>query len=176
MKKTDVHRLHLVTYENGMKLQQKLVEMRQRDEIDDQLLLLEHPPVITLGAAAMNESPRDTRRARASRCFYETTRGGTSPTTAPARSLIPILHLGESNRDVRKYVTAIEEVLIRTVAVWHHRGSHRGTARHLGRQRQDRRDQRPHRPMGHVARLGAERQHEPRALLAHHTVRLAAPA
>src|ERR1700759_1741801 len=41
--------LHLVTYENGMKLQQKLVELRQREEIADQLLLLEHPPVITLG-------------------------------------------------------------------------------------------------------------------------------
>src|SRR4051812_25235686 len=45
----ELHQLHLVTYENGLKLQQKLVEMRQRDEVPDQFLLLEHPAVITLG-------------------------------------------------------------------------------------------------------------------------------
>ena len=47
MRPCDLRNLHLVTYENGMRLQQKLVEMRQNDQIDDQLLLLEHHDWVT---------------------------------------------------------------------------------------------------------------------------------
>ncbi len=119
MRTCEVHHLHLVTYENGMTLQQKLVELRQRDEIDDQLLLLEHPPVITLGRGGKVEnllaSP-DALQAHGVR-FFETTRGGDITYHGPGQIVgYPILHLGEGNRDVRKYVTSLEEVLIRTVA------------------------------------------------------------
>ena len=119
MRRCDLHRLHLVTYENGMKLQQKLVEMRQREEVDDQLLLLEHPPVITLGRGGDATNLLATPEALVGHGvrFYETTRGGDITYHGPGQIVgYPILHLGEGNRDVRKYVTAIEEVLIRTVA------------------------------------------------------------
>jgi lipoyl(octanoyl) transferase len=119
MRSCELHRLHVVTYENGMKLQQKLVELRQRDEIADQLLLLEHPPVITLGRGGKLDnllaSPQmlDAEGVR----FFETTRGGDITYHGPGQIVgYPILHLGEGNRDVRKYVTSLEEVLIRTVA------------------------------------------------------------
>src|SRR5712691_4877586 len=119
MRRCDLHQLHLVTYENGMKLQQKLAEMRQRDEIDDQLLLLEHPPVITLGrggdATNLLASPDILRRERVR--FFETTRGGDITYHGPGQIVgYPIVHLGVGSRDVRKYVTKLEEVLIRTVA------------------------------------------------------------
>src|SRR6185295_7465325 len=115
----ELHQLHLVTYENGMKLQQKLVEMRQRDELPDQLLLLEHPPVITLGRGGdpsnLLASP-DILKNHGVR-FFETTRGGDITYHGPGQVVgYPILHLGEGHRDVRKYVTKLEEVLIRTVA------------------------------------------------------------
>ena len=102
-----------------MKLQQKLAEMRQRDEIDDQLLLLEHPPVITLGrggdAANLLASPDALRKERVR--FFETTRGGDITYHGPGQIVgYPIIHLGEGKRDVRKYVTKLEEVLIRAVA------------------------------------------------------------
>ncbi|HEV7242345.1 MAG TPA: lipoyl(octanoyl) transferase LipB [Thermoanaerobaculia bacterium] len=119
MRRCEIHRLHLVTYENGMKLQQKLVEMRQREEIVDQLLLLEHPPVITLGRGGDATNLLATPEALAHQGvrFYETTRGGDITYHGPGQIVgYPILHLGEGNRDVRKYVSAIEEVLIRTVA------------------------------------------------------------
>ena len=45
----DVRSLRRVTYENGMAMQETLVKRRQAEEISDQFLLLEHPPVITLG-------------------------------------------------------------------------------------------------------------------------------
>ena len=119
MRRCELHQLHLVTYENGMRLQQKLVEMRQAEEVPDQLLLLEHPPVITLGRGgdARNLLAADdvlrTHRVR----FFETTRGGDITYHGPGQLVgYPIVHLGEGNRDVRKYVTNIEEVLIRTVA------------------------------------------------------------
>jgi lipoyl(octanoyl) transferase len=102
-----------------MALQQKLVELRQRDEIGDQLLLLEHPPVITLGRGGKLDnllaSPQilESHGVR----FFETTRGGDITYHGPGQVVgYPILHLGEGKRDVRKYVTNLEEVLIRTVA------------------------------------------------------------
>src|SRR5436305_7560166 len=115
----ELHRLHLVTYENGMKLQQKMVEMRQRDELPDQLLLLEHPPVITLGRggdASTLLASEDALKREGVR-FFETTRGGDITYHGPGQVVgYPIMHLGEGSRDVRKFVTNLEEVLIRTVA------------------------------------------------------------
>jgi lipoyl(octanoyl) transferase len=115
----ELRNLYLVTYENGLHLQQKLVTLRQSDQIPDQLLLLEHPPVITLGRGgdpANLLAPAEVLRANGVR-FYETTRGGDITYHGPGQIVgYPILHLGEGHRDVRKYVTKLEEVLIRTVA------------------------------------------------------------
>jgi len=119
MRTCSLHQLHLVTYENGMKLQQRLVELRQREEIDDQLLLLEHPPVITLGRGGDSGNLLATPDVLESQHvrFYETTRGGDITYHGPGQVVgYPIVHLGEGHRDVRKYVTRLEEVLIRTVA------------------------------------------------------------
>ena len=119
MRVCELRNLHLVTYENGMRLQQKLVEMRQDDAIPDQLLLLEHPPVITLGRGGDVRNliaPPSMLAAERVR-FFETTRGGDITYHGPGQLVgYPIIHLGEGKRDVRKYVTKIEEVLIRTVA------------------------------------------------------------
>jgi lipoyl(octanoyl) transferase len=119
MRKCALHQLHVVTYENGMALQQKLVEMRQQDALDDQLLLLEHPPVITLGRGGKHENLLASPEVLAANGvrFFETTRGGDITYHGPGQIVgYPILHLGEGNRDVRRYVTNVEEVLIRTVA------------------------------------------------------------
>lgn len=121
MRVCELRNLHLVTYENGMRLQQKFVELRQEETIADQLLLLEHPPVITLGRGGdvrnllAPAATLDAQRVR----FFETTRGGDITYHGPGQLVgYPIIHLGEGNRDVRKYVTKLEEVLIRTVAAF----------------------------------------------------------
>jgi lipoyl(octanoyl) transferase len=119
MRSCELRNLHLVTYENGMNLQQKLVELRQRNEVPDQLLLLEHPPVITLGrggdARNLLASP-ELLEASGVR-FFETTRGGDITYHGPGQVVgYPIVHLGEGRRDVRRYVSNLEEVLIQTVA------------------------------------------------------------
>ncbi|HVT45475.1 MAG TPA: lipoyl(octanoyl) transferase LipB [Thermoanaerobaculia bacterium] len=113
----EVRSLHRVTYENGMQIQEAFVDLRQRDEVPDQLFLLEHPPVITLGRggrAANLLSPIEALEADGVR-YYETTRGGDITWHGPGQIVgYPIIHLGEGRRDVRKYVTRLEEVLIRT--------------------------------------------------------------
>ena len=115
----EVRRLATVTYENGMTMQERLVELRQQERIPDQLLLLKHPPVITLGRggdAANLLASRDALKSAGIR-FYETTRGGDITYHGPGQLVgYPIIHMGEGSRDVRKYVTRIEEVLIRTAA------------------------------------------------------------
>lgn len=119
MRRCELRRLHRVTYENGMRMQESLVERRQKDEIPDQLLLLEHPPVITMGRSGSMGNVLASRELLESEGvrFFETTRGGDVTYHGPGQIVgYPIIHLGEGNRDVRKYVTNIEEVLIRTVA------------------------------------------------------------
>jgi len=119
VRRCELHRLHLITYENALKLQQKLVEMRQRGDIDDQFLLLEHPPVITLGRGGDTGNLLATPDALTAQRvrFFATERGGDITYHGPGQLVgYPIIHLGEGNRDVRKYVTNLEEVLIRTVA------------------------------------------------------------
>ncbi|MBW8713399.1 MAG: octanoyltransferase, partial [Acidobacteria bacterium] len=51
----EVHWLGTVPYAEGVDLQKRLVEQRKADAIPDQLLLLEHPPVITLGVKTRDD-------------------------------------------------------------------------------------------------------------------------
>ena len=117
MQRCEVRDLGVVTYENGLQMQETLVRMRQQDQIPDQLLLLEHTPVITLGRGGKPQNllaSEETLKRNGVR-FYETTRGGDITYHGPGQLVAyPILHLGEGRRDVRKYVTKLEEVLIRT--------------------------------------------------------------
>lgn len=99
-------------------MQKALVEARQRDEIDDQLLLLEHPPVFTLGKSRqpvhLLASPDELRATGIS--FHETTRGGDITYHGPGQLVgYPLLHLGEGARDIRRYVTTLEETIIRVL-------------------------------------------------------------
>jgi len=86
-----VRRLGRVDYESGLALQKTLVEQRKDGAIPDQLLLLEHPDVITLGVKARNDrshvletpepSNRDPRLAtRATSSFHRTARAVPSST------------------------------------------------------------------------------------------------
>ncbi len=114
----DVRSLHYVTYENGTTMQESLVLQRQRDEIADQLLLLEHFPVITQGRAGKPENllANSDMLLAAGVEVHATSRGGDITWHGPGQLVgYPILHLGEGARDIRKYVTRLEEVLIRTL-------------------------------------------------------------
>jgi lipoyl(octanoyl) transferase len=116
MKCYETRKLGLTPYAEALVLQEELVARRKRDEIPDQLLLLEHPHVITLGRAAnrANVLADDATRARFGVELFETGRGGDVTYHGPGQLVgYPIVKLPPGHQDIRRYVRNIQEVLIR---------------------------------------------------------------
>ena len=117
----EVRRLGAVPYADALELQARLVQQRREGAIADHLLLLEHPPVITLGVKARHDrshvlASEGALRARGLEIF-ESGRGGDVTYHGPGQLVgYPILHLPPDRRDVHRYVRDLEEVLIRAVA------------------------------------------------------------
>jgi lipoyl(octanoyl) transferase len=84
--------------------------------IPDTLVLLEHPPVVTLGRRT-DEAAELHVPEGAGVEIVETDRGGRSTYHGPGQLVCyPILDLNRHGRDVKRYVHDLEEALIRTVA------------------------------------------------------------
>ena len=119
--------LGTLDYATGLRLQQKLVQLRKDGLIGDVLLLLEHTPVITLGrnAKAANVIASPEQLANRAVEVFETDRGGDVTFHGPGQLVgYPIFDLrGFASRDGRRktlgaveFVRRLEEVLIRTCA------------------------------------------------------------
>jgi len=119
----EVRRLGVVSYSQGLELQKQLVEQRKRGEIADQLLLLEHPPVITLGVKSRNDRSHviasdDALEAESVEVF-ETGRGGDVTYHGPGQLVgYPIIDLKPDRCDVHRYVRDLEEVMIQAAGTF----------------------------------------------------------
>jgi lipoyl(octanoyl) transferase len=116
-----VQRLGLVPYADALEIQKQLVDQRRAEEIPDHLLLLQHPPVITLGVKSRNDRSHvlDSPEGLAARGveLVETGRGGDVTYHGPGQLVgYPIINLAPDRRDVHRYVRDLEDVLIRAVA------------------------------------------------------------
>lgn len=116
-RRIDVRRLGRLEYGAGLELQASLVEERRSAAIGDTLLLLEHPPVITLGVKTRGRpvnivaSPETLAAEGVS--VFETGRGGDITYHGPGQLVgYPIFDLRPDRCDVHRYVRDIEEALI----------------------------------------------------------------
>ncbi len=97
-------------YAQAQARQAELVALRKRDQVEDHLLLLEHPPVITLG----KESDRQFLHS-SNLPVHSTNRGGSVTYHGPGQLVAyPILKLEEGRRDLHRYLRDLEEILILT--------------------------------------------------------------
>ncbi|TAK15400.1 MAG: lipoyl(octanoyl) transferase LipB [Acidobacteria bacterium] len=123
MRTLNVRHLGTISYDDGLALQAKLVEERRAGAIPDTLLLLEHPPVITLGVKTRRGPNHivasDETLAGEGVTVHETGRGGDVTYHGPGQLVgYPILDLAPDRKDVHVYVRDIEEVLIRAAAAF----------------------------------------------------------
>jgi lipoyl(octanoyl) transferase len=115
-----VRRLGLVDYDAALELQRDLVEERRAGRIGNTLLLLEHPPVITLGVRTRGRSSNilvsAERLQELGVTVRETGRGGDVTYHGPGQLVgYPIFDLRPDRCDVHRYVRDIEAALIAAI-------------------------------------------------------------
>jgi lipoyl(octanoyl) transferase len=109
--------LGLVPYRQGLELQRSVATAVGAGELPDTVLLLEHPPVITLGRRTEPGELHVPEDADVE--VVETDRGGKSTFHGPGQLVCyPILDLKRHGQDVQKYCRDLEEALIRTLAAF----------------------------------------------------------
>jgi lipoyl(octanoyl) transferase len=110
--------LGLVPYGEALDLQRSLAGAVSQGTIPDTVLLLEHPPVVTLGRRT--ELDREVHIPESADVeVHETDRGGKSTFHGPGQLVCyPILDLKRHGKDVRKYVRDLEGCLVGTLAAF----------------------------------------------------------
>jgi len=110
-----VYRMGRVVYKQALETQLKLLEMRSRDEIEDVLILLEHPHTFTMGKSGRLENiyiNRDELERRGIH-FEVISRGGDITYHGPGQVVgYPIIDLKRRGSDLHAYLRMVEEMLI----------------------------------------------------------------
>jgi lipoyl(octanoyl) transferase len=114
-----LYELGLTPYREALAVMQELAAARNQQAIPDTVMLLEHPPVITLGSRAVRGEelplPDEEYGARGIE-IVEVGRGGRSTYHGPGQLVCyPILDLTTRGRDLRRYVGALEQTLVQTL-------------------------------------------------------------
>ena len=109
----------VIQYLEAWRWQKELQGLRvQNPDLDDALILLEHPPVYTLGKAASSEFIK----FDIDKNTYEVhriERGGEVTYHCPGQLVgYPILNLVRHRQDLHWYLRQLEEVIIRVLAVY----------------------------------------------------------
>jgi lipoyl(octanoyl) transferase len=121
VRQIEVRALGTVDYPDALAMQRALVEERRADRVPDLLLLLQHPPVITLGVKGdggkSHITVSEATLAERGVVVHEARRGGDVTYHGPGQIVgYPILDLRPDRCDVHRYVRDLEEVMIRVCA------------------------------------------------------------
>ena len=114
----EVQDLGLVPYAEALALQSDLVGRRRAGDIPDQLLLLQHPHVITLGTASSRAHivADQSRLQELGIDLVDVGRGGDVTYHGPGPLVgYPILDLEPDRKDVHRYLRDLESVLVHTL-------------------------------------------------------------
>jgi len=117
--------LERVPYADALALQHRIVEARKRGALNDTLLLLEHPPVFTLGRNASDSNILASRDylQQLGVDVFRVERGGDVTYHGPGQLVgYPILDLHDFRLDVGWFVRSMEELLIRALGDFGIRG------------------------------------------------------
>lgn len=107
--------LGIVPYQEAWDLQRSLAAAVQQGAIPDTVVLLEHPPTITLGRRTGEEEVHVPPSVPVD--VVETNRGGKSTYHGPGQLVCyPIFDLARYGRDVKRYCRNLEEAAIQTLA------------------------------------------------------------
>jgi len=102
--------LGVVSYELALNLQQRLARARAEGNIPDVVLLLQHPPLFTIGRFRGEEDIIDNPDEIE---VFHTNRGGSITYHGPGQLVgYPILNLKENSLGVREYIWKLEAVII----------------------------------------------------------------
>jgi len=107
--------LGLAPYGAVLEQQFALLEDRIQGRVPDTLILVEHPPVVTLGRAKTTANLRHTPQELQARGieFFEVSRGGDATFHAPGQLVgYPVFDLRQHGRDVLRYCRGVEAALI----------------------------------------------------------------
>jgi lipoyl(octanoyl) transferase len=109
--------LGLVDYREAWELQRSVAAAVAEGELPDTVLMLEHPPTITLGRRTEEGEVHVPEGADVE--IVEVDRGGKSTYHGPGQLVCyPILDLARHGEDVKKYCRDLEEALIRTAGAF----------------------------------------------------------
>jgi len=109
----------LIPYREGLELQQRLWEKRRTGAITDRLLLLEHPPVFTMGRRECRDDflSSETEIANCGIEMIKTDRGGKITYHGPGQLVgYWICNIAERGMGIKHFVGAIEEICLRTLS------------------------------------------------------------
>ncbi|MDJ0600140.1 MAG: lipoyl(octanoyl) transferase LipB [Crocosphaera sp.] len=111
-----LQKLGMMPYEGAWEMQRSLVNQRLQDpSLDDTLLLLEHPPVYTLGTGSDTKFIKlDLQQSTIP--VYRTERGGEVTYHCPGQLVgYPILNLRYYQQDLHWYLRQLEAVIIQVL-------------------------------------------------------------
>lgn len=114
--KLNIKNLGMLEHQKAYNLQLEMLKKRINDEIEDTLLIVEHPPVYTIGTSGSRENIRVSSDFLndAGIEVYETNRGGDITYHGPGQLVIyPILNLKNHKKDLHWLLRSYEEVFIK---------------------------------------------------------------